>query len=255
MRDVKREEGALYGVLGTVLALILVNGKVLGDGALSAPFCSSRCARGRGLDVPRRRTTHTPLSNAPADQLISYLRRLSLTPSSVLPLSLQFPHPSSLTLAQFLNTLVKAQYLERGKSGTSGAPGTQGAAGAGGAGGAGGGGRRTQAPARTQRTDAQGEKAESGDPAVDWRWGPRAEAELGELGVARFVERVFVARSRRGGDDEGDEDGAGGGAGGGRKRGRTGERFMREVARAAGVKELAGTEGKKAAAGDRDDRD
>ncbi|TNY22182.1 MAGE family-domain-containing protein [Rhodotorula diobovata] len=220
MRDVKREEGALYGVLGTVLALILVNGKVLGD-----------------------------------DQLISYLRRLSLTPSSVLPLSLQFPHPSSLTLAQFLNTLVKAQYLERGKSGTSGAPGTQGAAGAGGAGGAGGGGRRTQAPARTQRTDAQGEKAESGDPAVDWRWGPRAEAELGELGVARFVERVFVARSRRGGDDEGDEDGAGGGAGGGRKRGRTGERFMREVARAAGVKELAGTEGKKAAAGDRDDRD
>lgn len=33
MRDVKREEGAAYGVLGVVLALILVNGKVLADGA------------------------------------------------------------------------------------------------------------------------------------------------------------------------------------------------------------------------------
>jgi len=32
MRDAKREEGAAYGVLGTILALILVNGKVLGDG-------------------------------------------------------------------------------------------------------------------------------------------------------------------------------------------------------------------------------
>lgn len=34
MRDVKREEGALYGILGVVLALILVNGNVLGDGEL-----------------------------------------------------------------------------------------------------------------------------------------------------------------------------------------------------------------------------
>lgn len=32
MRDVKREEGEMYGLLGIVLALILVNGKVLGDG-------------------------------------------------------------------------------------------------------------------------------------------------------------------------------------------------------------------------------
>lgn len=32
LRDIKREEGALYGILGVVLALILVNGKVLGDG-------------------------------------------------------------------------------------------------------------------------------------------------------------------------------------------------------------------------------
>ncbi|POY70952.1 hypothetical protein BMF94_6040, partial [Rhodotorula taiwanensis] len=63
MRGVKREEGALYGILGVVLALILVNGKVLGD-----------------------------------DQLISYLKRLSLKPSSTVPLSLAAPHPDSITL-------------------------------------------------------------------------------------------------------------------------------------------------------------
>ena len=32
MRDAKREEGAAYGVLGAILALNLVNGRVLGDG-------------------------------------------------------------------------------------------------------------------------------------------------------------------------------------------------------------------------------
>lgn len=35
MRDVKREEGGLYGLLGVILGLILVNSKVLGDGAFS----------------------------------------------------------------------------------------------------------------------------------------------------------------------------------------------------------------------------
>ncbi|BGP49261.1 hypothetical protein JCM10450v2_005144 [Rhodotorula kratochvilovae] len=191
MRDVKREEGATYGVLGVVLALILVNGKVLGD-----------------------------------DQLISYLRRLSLTPSTPLPLSLQSPHPTSLDLSAFLNALVRGQYLERAKIGGAGA-GTQGGTQAGGA--------RTQA-SRTQRTNAAGEKAESGDPSIEWRWGPRAEAELGEKGVARFVERVFLSQS------DGD----------GRKRARAGDRFVREVARAAGVKELAGTEGRARAKEDRE---
>jgi len=41
MRDAKREEGAAYGVLGTILALILVNGKVLGDGEFKFFFLAS----------------------------------------------------------------------------------------------------------------------------------------------------------------------------------------------------------------------
>ncbi|GAA5856838.1 hypothetical protein JCM9279_000847 [Rhodotorula babjevae] len=199
MRDVKREESALYGVLGVVLALILVNGKVLGD-----------------------------------DQLISYLRRLSLTPSTTLPLSLASPHPSSVTLSVFLNTLVKEQYLERAKTATSGATqATQQS-----------GGGRTQGPSRTQRTNAQGDKAESGDPGLDWRWGPRADAELGEVGVAHFVERIFLAQPPRGfghdDDDEAEEDSAA-------ERKKKADKLRREVARAAGVKELATTETRKAA--------
>ncbi|GAA5823493.1 hypothetical protein JCM3770_004477 [Rhodotorula araucariae] len=184
MRDVKGEEGATYGVLGVILALILVNGKVLGD-----------------------------------DQLISYLRRLSLTPSTALPLSLQSPHPTSLDLSAFLNALVRGQYLERAKVGVGGSAGTQATQG--------GSGSRTTQTARTQRTNAAGEKADAGDPSIEWRWGPRADAELGERGVARFIERVFLSQS--------DADG--------RKRARHGDRFVREVARAAGVKELAGTDG------------
>lgn len=35
-RDVKREEGGAYGVLGVILGLILVSGKVLGEGAPSS---------------------------------------------------------------------------------------------------------------------------------------------------------------------------------------------------------------------------
>ncbi|GAA5871565.1 hypothetical protein JCM16303_000794 [Sporobolomyces ruberrimus] len=181
MRDAKREEGSAYGVLGTILALILVNGKVLGD-----------------------------------DQLISYLRRLNLMPGTSIPLTLSSPHPESITLAAYLTLLTKQQYLERTKTagggGAGGATQTQGAG-------------RSQAPSRTQRATAEGIQ-ESGDPSVEWRWGARAEAELGEEGVARFVQFIF-----ENGNKEKGSQGAG-------KRGKTGEKFLVEIARAAGAKKL-----------------
>lgn len=153
-----------------------------------------------------------PYTLSLVDQLISYLRRLNLFPSTPIPLSLSSPHPTSLTLSAYLTKLTQQQYLERSK--TAGAAQTQG--------GGGGGAGRSQAPSRTQRATAEGVQ-ESGDPAIEWRWGPRADAELGEEGVARFVKHVF---------ESGNEGGGGG------KRGKTGESFLKEVARAAGVKEL-----------------
>jgi len=44
MRDAKREEGAAYGVLGTILALILVNGRVLGDGEFHKSSLFTHCS-------------------------------------------------------------------------------------------------------------------------------------------------------------------------------------------------------------------
>ncbi|GAA5956022.1 hypothetical protein JCM21900_002647 [Sporobolomyces salmonicolor] len=174
LRDAKREEGGAYGVLGVILALILVNGKVLGD-----------------------------------DQLISFLRRLQLYPSSIIPLTLGSPHPQHLTLSAYLALLTKQQYLERGKSGQAAQTGqtTRG---------------RTQGPSRTQRDTADGVQ-ESGDPSVEWRWGSRAEAEIGEEGVGKFINMIFESGSQGHGGEE---------------RGKTGEKLLSEVARAAGVKEL-----------------
>lgn len=86
--------------------------------------------------------------------------------------------------------------------------------------------------------------AETGDPSVEWRWGARSEVEFGELGVAKFIERIFHAESAAeavagGGGGDGASQSQGGGKGGkGKKRGNTGERFLTEVARSAGVKEL-----------------
>jgi len=81
---------------------------------------------------------------------------------------------------------------------------------------------------------------EAGDPGIEWRWGARAEIELGEKGVARFVKTIYEA-GKRGGEGD-DEEGEGGG--GGREarsgRGATGEKLMTEITRASGSKDLQG---------------
>lgn len=169
-----------------------------------------------------------------ADQLVSYLKRLSLTPSTPLPLSLASPHPGLITLSNFLSNLVKQQYLERGSSAHLGAA-TQGGA-----------GKSQVRTTQTQRaTQKNKDAAEAGDPAIEWRWGPRSEVEFGQVGVAKFVHQVFT--------DPGSLPRGGGGGGGANdstqatqtqtqtQGGR--DRFLAEVARAAGVKKLAGTGG------------
>lgn len=166
------------------------------------------------------------------DQLVSYLKRLSLLPSTPLPLSLASPHPGSITLSSFLSHLIKQQYLERGSSAhVLGATQAQGAA------------AKSQARTQTQRATQKknkdagaGAAAEAGDPAIEWRWGPRSEVEFGEMGVAKFVHEVFTdpaSLPRSGGAETQTQTQTQGG----------GERFLAEVARAAGVKKLAGTGG------------
>lgn len=174
-----------------------------------------------------------------ADQLVSYLKRLSLTPSTTLPLSLASPHPDSITLSSFLSHLVKQQYLERGSSAHLGAA-TQGATSQ----------ARTQTQRATQKGKDAGGAAEAGDPAIEWRWGPRSEVEFGEVGVARFVHQVFTDAGPlpRGAQSQTQTQTQGGKGGGG-------DRFLAEVARAAGVKKLAGTERNKGGGGGADEEE
>ncbi|GAA6064509.1 hypothetical protein JCM10212_004870 [Sporobolomyces blumeae] len=202
MRDAKREEGPAYGILGVVLALILVNGKVLGD-----------------------------------DQLVSYLRRLSLYPSTPVPLTLSSPHPTTLPLAAYLTQLTKAQYLERSKTSPHPGGATQLGAGRPAATAAASGSTQRRARQSQGGVGLDGQQ-EAGDPSIEWKWGARAEAEIGEEGVARFVQVIFEQggrEARRGGGGGG---GDAGGEGRKKRKGQTGEKFLMEVARAAGVKDL-----------------
>ncbi|SCV69945.1 BQ2448_1339 [Microbotryum intermedium] len=163
IRDVKREEGAAYGILGVILALILVNGKVLGD-----------------------------------DQLITYLRRLSLYPSTIIPLSPCSSHPGHLNLDHFIQLMCKQGYLERSASGAAPAGAAAAAA------------RTGHVPATQRTTRGKGaDLIEGGDAAIEYRWGARAEVEIGEVGVAQFIQTIFEAggpRKSLGGNDDDDDD-------------------------------------------------
>lgn len=152
-----------------------------------------------------------------ADQLITYLRRLSLYPSSPIPVSLASAHPQTLTLSSYILLLAKQGYIERGAS----ASGAKGGA----------------VPATQRTTKGSGATlTEGGDPNIEYRWGARAEIELGEVGVASFIQRVFEAKLRTDEDDDDGEDGetAVQKAAKAGKRGKTGEKLLKEIARAAG---------------------
>ena len=172
--------------------------------------------------------------------LCALLRRLRLRPPTQLNLPAHSPH-RTLILDAYLTQLHRQGYLDRTHIGASG----------GGAGGTAqkrgrGGGRSA-----TQQNGA----GEDSDVAWEWRWGPRAMAEIGEAAVAHFVAEFMAERASRGGRPggraaTGDGDGDGEVSdeeGGGVRRERThGEEAQRKLAvllkgveRAAGA-ELAG---------------
>ncbi|KAF7359315.1 MAGE domain-containing protein [Mycena sanguinolenta] len=58
---------------------------------------------------------------------------------------------------------------------------------------------------------------DEGQTTYEWRWGPRAQSEVGEKAVAEFVAEFMVQEERQGQDD-GDEEEEGGSAAAGRAR-------------------------------------
>ncbi|KAI0295323.1 MAGE family-domain-containing protein, partial [Multifurca ochricompacta] len=108
-----------------------------------------------------------------------FLRRLRLRPPTQLALPTHTPH-RTLTLDAYLLQLQRQGYLDRSRLGAT--------SGGGGAAQGGGGG-------------------EENDVAWEWRWGPRAAAEIGEAAVAQFVAEFMAERASRAGNGEGsDED-------------------------------------------------
>ncbi|GJE95223.1 MAGE domain-containing protein [Phanerochaete sordida] len=128
--------------------------------------------------------------NLPDTELKTYLRRLRLTPNTTVPYTSRVPLAGmGLTLEQFLQACIRQGYLDLQRIGD--AKGAQ--------------KKRGRAPAATQAANAADEGV-----VYEWRWGPRAQAEVGEEDIARFVADFMVERARReaaGGDeDEDDED-------------------------------------------------
>ncbi|KAI0641676.1 MAGE family-domain-containing protein [Trametes meyenii] len=144
---------ASVGVLYVVLALILVEGKVISDNDL------------RGI-----------------------LKRLQLPANAPVPLSSQ-SSAQALTIDAHLAHLARQGYLEKARIGGAGATG------------AGGAGKRVRA---SQHASAAHD--DSVLAAYEWRWGPRAHAEVGERAAALFVAEFMAGRP---GEDDGDEDAVG----------------------------------------------
>ncbi|KAF8639276.1 hypothetical protein AX16_010348 [Volvariella volvacea WC 439] len=175
------EQVGAVGILYIVLALILVNGRVISD-----------------ADLQKR------------------MRQLNLVWNSPVLLTPHSTH-QSLTFEQHLGALIRQGYLEHhqsgGESATRGGKGKSSGGGGGGAGGGAGTKRMRSAATQTQGADEGGGGAEGG-VTYEWRWGVRAHCEIGEMAVAEFIAEFMVkGGGGDGDDDDGNEDEEDGGAG------------------------------------------
>ncbi|KAI0357198.1 MAGE-domain-containing protein [Trametes cingulata] len=118
------------------------------------------------------------------NDLRAILKRLQLPANAPVPLSSQSTN-QNLTIDAYLAQLARQGYLEKLRIG-------------GPAGRAGGSG----APKRARASASQAAGDDSVLAAHEWRWGPRAMAEVGERGVAQFVAEFMAVRPGEDADDE-----------------------------------------------------
>jgi melanoma-associated antigen len=118
--------------------------------------------------------------------LRAHLKRLRLDSGTNIPYSTHATQQSQ-TVDAFLSQCQRQGYVERSRMGDA-QGGTNKA----------GGGKRGRAAAAKQ--------GGAEDAQYEWRWGPRASAEIGELGIARFVADFMVERKQHDGRVTEDED-------------------------------------------------
>jgi hypothetical protein len=133
--------------------------------------------------------------------LRTLLRRLRLRPPTQLALPAHSPH-RTLTLDAYLNQLQRQGYLDRSRIGSTGSGGANGAS-------------QKRGRGRTGGATQGIGGGEDNDVAWEWRWGPRAMAEIGEEAIAHFVAEFMAERASGGGGAGGGGSGSGGRAAGG----------------------------------------
>ncbi|CDO72663.1 hypothetical protein BN946_scf184985.g82 [Trametes cinnabarina] len=118
------------------------------------------------------------------NDLRAILKRLQLPSNVSIPLSSQST-TQNLSIDAYLSLLSRQGYLDKHRLGTAGrgAP------------------KRARASQRASQAVA-GAHDDSVLAAYEWRWGPRAHAEVGERGIAKFVAEFMAVRPGGGGDDE-----------------------------------------------------
>ncbi|OCB89624.1 MAGE-domain-containing protein [Sanghuangporus baumii] len=142
-------------------------------------------------------------------ELKQHLKTFRLSMST----SIEFvPHATQriTTIESYLASLVKQGQLDKVKLGAGGAP------------------RQTQGK-RGRGADLDDESA-----TYEWRWGPRAHAEIGECAVAEFIAEFMAERVIREYEKDGDEEG--GQRMTDEERDKVLSNYMKEITRAAGGK-------------------
>lgn len=169
--DWNKADGQLgsMGLTFLLLSLILLNGRSLPDDQFRALLHRLGLQNTKQLPETLRPDSTMPLAadgtqatqrNAPRN---SDATGGAATDTVARPSSLQ----------SFLNQLLKHQYLEKVSTGMTNARGTT---------------QQQTQRGRGARKSADGQ----GDDRMEWRWGPRAEVEIGEVAVADFVSAVYV---------------------------------------------------------------
>jgi hypothetical protein len=114
------------------------------------------------------------------------MKRLGLADATVLPLDPSAAHPGSITFGSYLNILQRQGYLEKTKSAIAARTQPNGT-------------QATQNPrgrGRPETTDQQ-------DSSSEWRWGARAEVEIGEKALAKgFIAEMYKPKERSGGQEQ-----------------------------------------------------
>jgi hypothetical protein len=162
----KADQLGSLGIQYVILALIMVNGRVISD---------SKPPIALPIHVSDRK-------HPPTVDFRAHLKQLGLPLTRTLTFNAQSTH-KNMSVEQYLSMLIRQGYLDRQQTGEAG---------------------KKTGKAKRGRIAANAD--DDSGTTYEWRWGPRAQSEVGEKGIAQFVAEFMVGDA---GDDEEDDEEAG----------------------------------------------